>query len=335
MTVYLHGLGHFHPENEITNRFLEELDIGTTDEWILERVGIRSRRTVLSLDYIRETRNCDVRAAHEAQSYGAAELGAHAAEMAIERAGIERSEIGMVVGGASMPDHVTPAEGCNVASELGLEVPAFDVNSACTSFLMQVQLLSMMRPESLPPYVLLVVPECATKTVDYADRATAVLWGDAAAAAVVSTQIPAPARMLGSAVASSPAGMDKVVVPRAGHFAQDGRAVQMFAVRKSADVFGRLRGEFSADGRALHFVGHQANLRMLERVCQRCDIDPERHRSNVEWFGNTAAASSASVISQHWDEWRAGDDIAVVGVGGGLTWGGYLLRFDETPRTAH
>ena len=91
MTLFLHGLGHFHPENEITNRFLEELDIGTNDEWILERVGIRSRRTALPLDYIRSTRNRDVRAAAEATLYTTAEIGRRAAELAIERAGIDRA----------------------------------------------------------------------------------------------------------------------------------------------------------------------------------------------------------------------------------------------------
>ena len=75
MTLHLLGLGHFHPENEITNRFLEELDIGTDDEWILERVGIRSRRSVLPLDYIRETRNREPRAALEAALHSNAELG--------------------------------------------------------------------------------------------------------------------------------------------------------------------------------------------------------------------------------------------------------------------
>ena len=81
MTLFLHGLGHFHPENEINNRFLESLEIGTSDEWILERVGIRSRRTVLPLDYIRTTRNRDARAAAEAALYATAELGARAAEL--------------------------------------------------------------------------------------------------------------------------------------------------------------------------------------------------------------------------------------------------------------
>ena len=84
MTLALHGVGHVHPDNEITNRFLEDLDIGTTDDWILERVGIRSRRTVLPLDYIRETRNRDPRAALEAAVISNAELGRRAAEKAID-----------------------------------------------------------------------------------------------------------------------------------------------------------------------------------------------------------------------------------------------------------
>jgi 3-oxoacyl-[acyl-carrier-protein] synthase-3 len=327
MTLYLHGLGHFHPENEITNRFLEELDIGTNEEWIMERVGIRSRRTVLPLDYIRETRNQDLRAGQEAALYSSADAGRLAAEMAIARAGIDKSEIGWLIAGGSAPDSLTPAEGCYVAQALELEVPSFDVNSACTSFLAQIHLLESMRPEALPPFVLLVVPEIATKIIDYTDRASAVLWGDGAAAAVVSTSVPSRARMFGSRIASSPLGAGKVVVPRLGYFDQDGRAVQMFAIKRTAQVYQELRAEHEQEGRRLHFVGHQANLRMLESVCQRCEIPPERHHFNVEWYGNTASASSASVISMNWEKWAPDDDIAVVGVGAGLTWAGYMLRF--------
>jgi 3-oxoacyl-[acyl-carrier-protein] synthase-3 len=70
---------------------------------------------------------------------------------------------------------------------------------------------------------------------------------------------------------------------------------------------------------------------MLESVCKFCDIPAERHFSNVEWFGNTAAASSASVVSMEWEKWRDGDDVAVVGVGSGLTWSSYLIRFGDIP----
>src|SRR5207249_2901586 len=121
VTLFLHGLGHFHPENEVTNAFLETLDIGTTEAWIMERVGIRSRRTTLPLDYIRATRNRDPRAAQEATLYTHAEAGRRAAEMALARAGITAADIGMVIAGSSVMDTATPAEACNIARALGIE----------------------------------------------------------------------------------------------------------------------------------------------------------------------------------------------------------------------
>jgi len=163
MTVYLHGLGHFHPENEVTNAFLEALDIGTTEAWVMDRVGIRSRRTTLPLDYIRATRNRDPRAAQEATLYTHAEAGRRAAEMALARAGLAAADVGMVIAGSSVMDTATPAEACNIARALGIEAPALDVNSACTSFFAHLHLVSLMRPEALPPFVLLVVSEAVTR----------------------------------------------------------------------------------------------------------------------------------------------------------------------------
>jgi 3-oxoacyl-[acyl-carrier-protein] synthase-3 len=336
MTLHLHGLGHAHPEAEITNRFLEDLDIGTHDAWIVERTGIRSRRTVLDLDYVARTRNRDVRAAREAQTVSAGELGARAARQALERAGLAVSDLGLVIAGSSAPERPTPALAGSVAAALGAEVPVFDLNSACTSFLVQLHWLAALREDAAPRFVLLVVPELMTPVVSYEDRATAVLWGDAAAAAIVSPTEPGFATVHGSEVASSPAGADKVVVPRAGHFVQEGRQVQVFAIRKTLEGWLRLRdlAEQSAAERVLHFVGHQANLRVLENVCERGEIAPDRHHHNVEWFGNTAAASAPSVISQRWEKWTEADDLALVGVGAGLTWAGALLRFERAPAGA-
>ena len=119
MTLYLHGVGHFHPENEISNQFLEDLDIGTNDQWILDRVGIRSRRTVLPLEYIHKTKNAEPRDAMEAALYANADLGRSAVELAISRAGIEKSDVGMLIAGSSAMDTATPAEACNIARRAG------------------------------------------------------------------------------------------------------------------------------------------------------------------------------------------------------------------------
>ena len=329
MSLYLHGLGHFHPENVISNRFLEDLDIGTTDAWILERVGIRSRRTLLPLDYIRETRNRDPRMAAEAMVYGNAEIGRRAAEMAIARAGIDRQDVGRGISGSSAPDMVTPADACTIAAALGLEVPCFDVNSACTSFHVAMNLFAMMDPARLPRFVLSVQPEGVTRTVDYSDRSAAVLWGDGASAAVLSTREPGRAEILGTTLESSPAGHDKVTIPRTGHFLQEGRTVQTFAIKKTVRCYQALRERWADEGRRLHFVGHQANLLMLEKVCELCAIPADRHHSNVRDYGNTAGAGSVGVLSMRWDDWTDQDDVAIAGVGAGLTWSSFLLRFGK------
>jgi 3-oxoacyl-[acyl-carrier-protein] synthase-3 len=327
LALNLLGLGHFHPTNEVSNSFLESLDIGTDDEWIMERVGIRSRRTVLPLDYIRQTRNSESRDSAEAAEFTNAELGARAAQMALERAGIAAGDIGLVVGGGCAPDTASPAEACNVSRLLEIAAPSFDVNSACTSFLAGLHMLGMMREDALPDYVLLVSMESMTRTVDYSDRSAAVLWGDAGLAAVLSPRHPGRAQLVGGSLESNPAGADKVVIPRQGYFTQEGRTVQTFAIKKTALCYNRLKAEYETPGRALHFIGHQANLRMLENVCRRCEIAQDRHHANVEWFGNTGASSSGTVLSQSWEKWGPTDDVAVVGVGSGLTWASYIARF--------
>jgi 3-oxoacyl-[acyl-carrier-protein] synthase-3 len=194
-----------------------------------------------------------------------------------------------------------------------------------------MHLLSMMDPEKVPRFVLSVVPEGVTRTVDYSDRTAAVLWGDGTSAAVVSTREPSRARILGNTLESSPAGHDKVTIPRQGHFLQEGRTVQMFAIKKTVKCYRQLRERFAEAGRRLHFVGHQANLMMLEKVCELCDVPEDLHHSNVRDYGNTAGAGAVGVLSMRWDDWTDGDDVAVAGVGAGLTWSSFLLRFGACP----
>ena len=329
MSLYLHGMGHFHSEVEITNQFLEDLDIGTSDQWITERVGIRSRRTVMPLDYIKETRNLNPAGAFEAALYTHADTGKRAAEMAAARAGINISDIGMVIAGSSAPSTLSPSDASTIANALELEVPAFDINSACTSLSVAVYMLSLMRDEVLPDYVLLVTPESLTQTVSYNDRSSAVIWGDCTTASILSTKHPSRIKVEGTFLDSSPAGWDKVNVPRFGHFNQEGRTVQMFAIKKTIRCFKKLRNEFETPERPLHFIGHQANLLMLQSVCEHCKIDDAHHHFNVIDYGNTASAGAASVVSQKWDEFQPGDDVAVIGVGSGLSWSSYLLRYSE------
>jgi 3-oxoacyl-[acyl-carrier-protein] synthase-3 len=328
--LYVHGMGHFHPENVIDNRFLEELDIGTNDEWIVERVGIHERRTVLPLDYIRRTRNADLRAAQEAALYTVADTGKRAAKMAIERAGIRSSDIGMVVAGSSCPDIHAPAEACRVAAALEIEAPAFDVNSACSTFGAQVHLLASMR--GLPPYVLVVQGEHTTRAINYSDRATCVLFGDGAAAAVVSTGVPARAKITQTTLTSSPAGWNQVSIHRFRHLEQEGGAVQRFAIEKTLGCVQAMlpsaRAHVRDTGGTVRFVGHQANLLVLEGAVRRASLAPAEHWHNVRVRGNTASAGAPAVLSEHWDELGKGDAVLVAVVGAGLTWSSFRLDVD-------
>jgi 3-oxoacyl-[acyl-carrier-protein] synthase-3 len=286
--LYIHGVGHFHPENEITNQFLDELDIGTSDEWIMERTGIRSRRTVLDLDYIRKTKNQDVRAADDAALYSNVELGRRASEAAIARAGVDRSQIGMVLGGGTASQLDCPAEACGIAAELDLHAAALDVRSACTSFGAAIQLLWMMDPSQLPDFVLVVNPETVTRTIDYGDRGSAVLWGDAAVAVIVSKRHPAAAAVVRSQLETDPRGYQKITIQWADHFEQDGSAVQMFAIKRTVRLF-----------------------KELEQECQR-------------------SGGKSTVLSTAWDDFKAEDQVALLGVGAGLTWSSTLLRFGDS-----
>ena len=323
--LFVHGVGHFHPENRIDNAFLSSLHIGTDDAWIMERVGIRCRRTVLPLEYIVSTRNARPSEASAVSLYTNAQTGAHAARLAMARAGLTPSDIGLVIAGGCSPQYSIPAEACLIAAELGISAPAYDISSACSSFAVQLHHLRGMRPEALPDYVLTVNVENTTRTVDYNDRRTAVLWGDGSAAAVVSARVPSPIRVTHSLVRSDPAGWNKVTIPAGGHFVQEGSAVQGFAIRKSVSTIAALSVHVERDRSELFLIGHQANVLMLNAVCERAQIDPARHFRNVDEFGNCGAAGAPGVLSQHWDDLPSTCEIALVVVGSGLTWGGLLI----------
>jgi len=327
--LYIHGMGHFHPENVIDNAFLESLNIDTNEEWILERVGIQKRHTVLNLDYIHETRNQDPRCAKDASQYSNAQTGAIAAKKAIESAGIQPEDIGMVIAGGCSPQWSIPAEACMIAAELGLDAQGIDINSACSSFSAQLNFLNGMKPEALPDYVLVINPENNTRTVNYNDRRTAVLWGDCTAAAVVSTKHRSNAKVTHSVIHSDPKGWDKVVIPVGGHFDQHGSAVQAFAIRKSVSIIKELREKIEERGSDHHFIGHQANLLMLQSVCRRAEISDEQHFFNIDQRGNCGAAGAPSVLSQHWDDFKSGDVLTLAVVGSGLTWSGLLVEFGD------
>lgn len=325
--IYLHGLGYFHPENIIDNQFLEDLDIGTNDEWIMSRVGIQQRRTVLPLDYIKETYNKDIRLVSEVSLYTNAETGKKAAMMALKHAKLKPQDIGLVIAGGCSPQYSTPAEASAIAAELNIEAPAVDLGTACSTMGTHMYFLARMDPQALPDYILCILPENTTRVIDFSDRSTAVLWGDGTAALVVSTKIPATAKIVNTTLNSDPQGWNKVMIPRTGHFIQQGAAVQAFAIKRTVQIYQQLNKLYPDKQNQLYFISHQANLSMLKSVCKRCNIYDEKHFYNIDKFGNTGAAGAPTVLAQNWEHFCPGDVVALVVVGSGLAWSGMTIEF--------
>lgn len=323
--LYIHGIGHFHPDNVIDNQFLTELDIGTNDEWIVERVGIHQRRTVLSLDYIRETYNKNPAVLGPALQYSNAQTGAKAACMALDAAKLLPTDIGLVIAGSCSPQYSLPAEACVIAAELNIQALAFDVNSACSTFAAHMHWLNQMEPTSLPDYILLVIPDNTTRTINYRDRSTAVLWGDGSAAIVVSKKIKSRWSVSHTVMSSSPSGWNKVTAPAGGHFSQEGSAVQKFAITKTVETVKKLRDISQLGSDRYYFIGHQANLPMLRSVCRMAGIEENKHLYNIDQYGNCGAAGAPSVVSQNQARFSEGDVILLAVVGAGLTWGGMVI----------
>jgi len=324
--IYIHSIGHFRPENEIDNKFLENLDIGTNDQWIIDRVGIKSRRTVLDLGYIIDTKNQNPLMANEASLYTNAQTGAMASLVAIEKGGIKLADIGMVIAGGCSPQNNCPTESCTIANELGLEVPSFDLNSSCSSIGAQIHFLNMLSGDQVPEYILIINPENSTRAIDYSDRSAAVLWGDCTTATIVSTKHPSRYQINNTFIESSPKGHDKVVFEIGGHFRQDGKAVQKFAIKKSLAILKNLRDPLDSEvAENIKYIGHQANLMMLESVCRMADIKEKNHYYNVDNFGNCGAAGSVSVLGENMDKLKTGDELILAVVGAGLTWSGFQL----------
>ena len=326
--MYLHAVGHFHPETVIDNPFLASLNIGVDVKWIEDRVGISERRTTLPLDYLRHTYNRDPRAASEAAHTTPTQMSVGAVNMALQRAGLEASQIGMIVSGGCSPEMQIPAESSRVANALGIAASCFDLHSACSSFASQIHFLNMMRPEALPNFVLVINCETFTRSIDYRDRRQAVLFGDAATAAVVSARVPAAAVISETSFGTDPAGQHRITIPTGGHFSQEGHAVQVFAIRTTTDIVKKLQASVQPeDGRRQMLIGHQANLRMLENVCKRTGIALQNHLANVAGYGNCGAAGAPSVLSQHWEELRQAL-VHMAVVGSGLAWGGMRIAFE-------
>jgi 3-oxoacyl-[acyl-carrier-protein] synthase-3 len=332
VTLSILGMGHALPGHEITNKFLhEKVGLEKGLDWVDSRLGIEKRFSVLSNAYILETKNCKpAQAISHARGNGMTpvSMGVAAGSMACQRAGIRPERIGWVIANDDTPFETIPPTAVQIARELGIQGgPHCDINSACSSFARHLQVLADMQESALPEYVLAVQTSAYTVRTDYARQSVdGYIWGDGAAAQVLSARHAGLLTARPIVFGSDPRGADEIIIDSVGHFSQNGGKVRAFSVRRTCHILEEVAAALNEPLDDAWTVTHQANAVMQDSVVEHLHLPPERHLSNVRQQGNIAAAGCPSVISQNWDRFGRGDRIAYAVVGAGLTWGGGCLE---------
>lgn len=322
------GMGHAHPDTKIDNSFIENLDIGTNEEWILNYIGIETRVSTLPIEYISSTRNEDPLQARSVAKLTPTDLAVQAARQALERSGITAGEIGMVICNTATPNATIPTESQRVARALGCAstVSAYEIMTACPAFALHIDFVNNFNEAALPDYILCVSTATLTQHVNYNERSDTAIWGDGAAAWVVSTKHTGRLELVESFFDADPTRCAAVVVDADKHFHQDGRAVRDFSVRQTVRLIRRLEKIYEIDWEQDVFIGHQANKTMLNQITNNRKIPESNHWHNVTHLGNQAGAGAPAVLSMHWDQIRPDQYIVVAVVGAGLSWGSVLLK---------
>jgi 3-oxoacyl-[acyl-carrier-protein] synthase-3 len=321
--VAVTGWGVAIPEGRLTNHDLEQL-VDTTDEWIVARTGVRERRIV-------------------AADESTATLATAAGAAAIKRAGLTPGDVDLLIIATVTPEQPIPHTGAYVGERLGLSCGSFDINAACSGFVYELVVGSAMVRSGLRN-VLVIGAETLSRITDYEDRATCILFGDAAGAAVLSGDATRDALLAwdlgcdGSAadILAVPAGGSRLpasaatVAGREHYLKMQGPEVFKRAVRAVVDS-ARLTLERAGVGSDAvdWFVPHQANLRIIDSASTRLGIPRERVLVNIERYGNTSSASIPVALFEAVDDGRVqpGDRVLLSGFGAGMTWASALLEW--------
>ena len=324
MATKIVGLGMFAPPKKLTNHDLEKM-VETNDTWITERTGIKSRR-IAELG----TANSD--------------LGLLAAQKALADAGIRADEIDLIVVGTCTPDMPLPSTACFLQMKLGARNAfAMDVNAACSGFLYALSTADALIRAGRGKKALVLGSEILSSVTDYTDRATCILFGDGAGAAVLA-ECPDGDGILSCHLHSDGNLWELIHCPGGGtvnpltpdlisrrmiYIRMMGNETFKHAVTKMGEVALKALSQngYKIEDVAL-FIPHQANLRIVNSVGKRLGVPPERIFVNLDRYGNTSAASIPIALAEAKAQgrFRPGDLVLLVAFGAGLTWGSVLMR---------
>jgi 3-oxoacyl-[acyl-carrier-protein] synthase III len=315
------------PPRVLTNADLEKL-VDTTDEWILQRTGIRERHVV-------------------DPGVATSDLGKEAALKALAAAGLTPDDIGLIVVGTVTPDMMFPSTACLVQHKIGAHHAwGFDLSAACSAFTYSLTAASQIVAGGGVEHALVIGADVMSSIIDYKDRSTCVLFGDGAGAVVVSASTSErDGRILDYEHEIDGSGGPALCMPAGGslrppshqtvdeglHYVkQDGQAVFKFAVRKTEEIARRIltRNGLTPQDLSL-FVSHQANRRIIMAATGKLGMPEEKVIVNIERFGNTTAATIPLALNDAVDSGRLkkGDLVLLASVGAGFTVGAVLVRW--------
>ena len=324
--VKIAGLSTYVPPKVLTNDDLEKL-VETTNEWILQRTGIKERHIV-------------------EPGVATSDLAREAAIGAMEQAGVSPDEIGFIVVGTTTPDTIFPSTACMLQHKIGAHHAwGFDLGAACSGFTYSLTTGMQMVATGAHDHALVVGADVMSSIIDYTDRTTCVLFGDGAGAVVLAPADDDEPAIIdfsheidgsGGPALCMPAGGSRLpasqetVEQRLHYVKQDGQAVFKFAVRKTEEICRRLLERNNVDASELDlFVSHQANRRIINAASERLGLPDSKVIINLEMYGNTTAATIPLALADavRQDRLKKGDLVMLTSVGAGFTVGAVLLRW--------
>ena len=319
------GIASYVPSDILDNDMLSKM-VDTNDEWITTRVGIKERRIL------------------KVEGAGSSYLGEKAVKRLLESTGTKPEEVDLLICATSNPDYRFPSTGSIIANLCGLSSTyAYDIQAACAGFIVALQDATAYIRSGMYKKVVIVATEKMSSMVNYNDRATCPLFGDGAAAVLVEPTTE-NVGVIDGVFHVDGQGLEFLLMKAGGsvkpashetidaeehYIYQEGRNVYKHAVtdmlNSSMEVI--KRNNLTLDD-VDWFVPHQANLRIIEAVSSRAGIAPEKVLVNIEYRGNTSAASIPLCLDEHKDKLKKGDKIILTAFGAGFTWGAMYIIWD-------
>jgi 3-oxoacyl-[acyl-carrier-protein] synthase-3 len=321
------GTGSHFPERVIPNSYFEKI-VNTTDEWIVTRTGIRTRRMI-------------------EPGQALSDLATHASEQALEMAGLPPEKLDIIVVGTSTADMLSPSAGCIIQHRLGARnAVAFDINAACPGFIYGLAVAQKFMQDGSYHHALVIGGEIISNRIDFKDRATCVLFGDGAGAVVLGhANSNGDGEIMDVHIESDGKLWELIHVPGGGsripaslkmleeglqYLKMQGNEVFKYAVRIMVDsAVKTMRSTGITSDEIDWFIPHQANIRIMETVARRLGIPLEKVIVTVDKHGNTSAASIPTALDEavRSGKIQRGDLVLTSSFGAGFTWGAALFRY--------